>query len=137
MHGEVNVSAIFSGLAVLLGIAWFFSFYQFLVIDAVRQRLFEIRDRNFLRADRLGVFEQEGYRELRRSLNAMIELTQGRTIIRDLVLSAVLPDVPAAQEPRAIKADQHYAAEMERAKDIVLLGMARGRRSPSIWCSSP
>ena len=71
-------------LWVLLGILWWFFFdvYYRYRLDIFRQELFEIRDKLFDEAARLGIFNEKAYTMTRITLNGMIRFAHEVSLLR-------------------------------------------------------
>ncbi len=118
----VQGSMSFLALACLMGL--FFSAWQSLVVDAVRQRVFEIRDRAFLWAYDNGACNDVEYKEFRNIINITIRHYEHTSILKVFVLNKLFNLTEKAKEKEfSFLRNAHWKKEFHEATKIVALGL--------------
>lgn len=83
-------TGVFSTLAIVAIVGWFYTFWQNLVIDAVRQKMFEIRDEALLWAYENNRINDENYIEFRRMINVSIRHYEKMSLLKIFLINRIL-----------------------------------------------
>lgn len=90
MTQEPNFAGIYGLLAAALIYVWFYTAWQSLVVDAVRQKMFEVRDNAFLWAVDNNKLNEKSYQDFRSTINAAIRQYERMSVFKLFVLSKLL-----------------------------------------------
>lgn len=121
---ETFAHGIFSFLAFAIIVGLFFTAWQHIVIDAVRQRVFEIRDRAFLWAYDHEKLDDEAYREFRDMTNATIRMYENTSILRVIVINKIFNlDAKIRESDFAFFANEHLSKQFHKLTKVCGIGL--------------
>lgn len=87
---ETQISTgVFSTLAIAAILGWFYTFWQSLVVDAVRQKMFEIRDDALIWAYKNDRLNDEKYIEFRRMINVSIRHYEKMSLLKIFLINKI------------------------------------------------
>ena len=84
-----NAEGVLAFLAIVFLVGWFLTSWQAFVVDVVRKRMFEVRDRVFLWAYDEGRLDDEAYIAFREIANASIRHFESMSLVKVFVLGKV------------------------------------------------
>lgn len=121
---EDFVDGVFSFFALACLVGLFYTGWQSLVIDVVRQRMFEIRDRTFLWAFDNGRLDDPEYRQFRDVANMTIRHYEHTSVVKLFVLSWIFGlGRKASKSRRAPLRDRHLRQEHEEIIRVAVRGL--------------
>lgn len=121
---ENFVHGVFSFLALACLLGLFYTAWQSLVVDAVRQRMFEIRDNAFLWAYDNKCLNDEEYKKFREVTNLAIRHFESTSVIKLLTLNKFFNfDKRASASKDVFPQDTHFKKEFSEVTKVAVRGL--------------
>ena len=121
---ENYVDAVFSFFALACLIGLFYSAWQSLIVDAVRQRMFDIRDKVFLWAFDNGRLNDLAYKEFREAANAAIRHFENVSLLKLIVMNSLFDIKKQTSSPKNIfLQDSHLKDEFHKLTKVAVRGL--------------
>lgn len=121
---ETSVGGVFSFLAFACLVGLFFTAWQHLVVDAVRQRMFEIRDQALLWAYDNDCLDYDAYRDFRDMANVTIRMYENTSILRVLAINKLFNiDRHVDISEFSFMRDKHLTEQFHKLTEACVFGL--------------
>lgn len=121
---QTSVDGVFSFLAFACLVGLFFTAWQHLVVDAVRQRMFEIRDQALLWAYDNDCLDYDAYQEFRAMANVTIRMYENTSILRVFAINKLFSiDKHVDISEFTFLRDNHLKEQFQKLIEACVVGL--------------